>query len=139
MKGLLFVASLLLIISCGSSKEIVEYKYTQSSMMGRMTIAVTQDSIIKSYTGRGTPSRNAFVTPEQTWTDLNKGMEKVELKNLGNLKSPTNKRQTDQAPYGRLYFTTKDSTYQSLDFDGTDAHSDFKDIMKVFEELLQLR
>ena len=138
MKGLFAAAVLLVLIGCKSSQEIIEYGYSQSNMMGRMTITVTKDSIVKSFVGRGNPSRNAFVTSEQTWADLNKAMENVELKNLGNLQSPTNKRQTDQAPYGKLYFTTKDSTFRSMDFDGTDSHEDLKDVMKVFEDLLQL-
>ena len=106
MRRLFFITALLLGISCSTTQEITEYRYTQSSMMGKVTIAVTQDSIVKSFVGRGNPSRNAFVTSEQTWNDLNKAMENVELKNLGNLQSPTNKRQTDAAPYGRLYFVT---------------------------------
>ena len=139
MKGIFVIAIISFFFSCATQSEIIEYKYTQATQMGKTTIAVTKDSIVKSFAGRGAPSRTAFVTSPKNWADLNAAMEKVELKNLGNLTAPTNKRQTDIAPYGRLYFTTKDSTYRSLDFDGTDAHADLEGVMVVFEELLKLR
>lgn len=131
-----FLLSVLAItlISC-EELEVKQYEYHSTTMMGRTSWVVNQDSTIVSFQGRGEPWRMAAVTPENRWNNLNSAMKGVDLLKVSSLEAPSNKRATDAAPFGKFVFVGKDSTITSSDFDDGNPHEMLKPLMQVMEQV----
>lgn len=132
---LMFAASLL--FSCNET-DIVSYEYHSTTMMGKTIVTITQDSVVVSFNGRGEPSHEVRKTQASEWTALAASLEKVDLNKIATLESPTNKRDTDAAPFAKIIVTTKDSVYTSANFDGKNPHEMLmplmNEIIKVWEK-----
>ncbi|MCG8575749.1 MAG: hypothetical protein MI810_12760 [Flavobacteriales bacterium] len=137
MKKLLILSlSLLVLVACKTS-EVIKYEYTSTTMMGKKTLIVTQDSVYTSFTGRGEPTSSARATSASEWSSLNKAVEELKLKDVRDLEAPTNKRATDAAPFGKVTLHTKDSIYQSKTFDGYDSHEALKPLMEQIRKIAE--
>lgn len=134
MKYLIPLFALLLVVSC-KTKEIVQYKYTSTTMIGSKTLTVTKDSVTTEFNSRGKKSYEARATLAGEWEELKAASAKVDLNKLSELEAPTNRRQSDAAPFGTLFLSTKDSTYNSNSFDGYNAHESLLPLMGVIEKI----
>ena len=76
-----------------------------------------------------------YTTAPEEWAELQLSVEKVNLKTLADLPSPTNRRQTDAAPFGSVSLTTKDSTYVSGGFDGYNAGPSLTPLMTIIQRI----
>lgn len=133
MKKTIYFFGLILLAACTTPSQVVSYQYTRTTQMGKTVITVRQDSTITTTIGRTGNDRQAILTEATTWTALNEAVKEVDFKQIGSLESPTNKRQTDAAPFGMLSFELKDTTYHSASFDGITAPEMLMPIMNVFK------
>lgn len=134
MKYFLIIVGLVLLVSC-KSYEIVQYEYRSTTMMGTRTVTITKDSVVSNYSGRMESNRIVRTTTPEEWAELHLSVEKVNLKTLADLPSPTNRRQTDAAPFGSVSLTTKDSTYVSGGFDGYNADPSLTPLMTIIQRI----
>ena len=115
--------------------EIVRYEYSTSTQMGRTVLAVTQDSVIVTFNGRGEPSYWARETKEGEWESLNASMQDVDLSKVSSLEAPSNGRMTDRAPIAKFNFVGKDSSISSAPFDAGKPHEMLSPLMEVFSKI----
>jgi hypothetical protein len=134
MKYFLMFVGLVLLVSC-KSYDIVQYEYRSTTMMGTRTVTITKDSVVSDYNGRMESNRIVRATLPEEWTELQLSIEKVDLKTLADLPSPTNRRQTDAAPFGSVSLSTKDSTYVSGGFDGYNADASLTPLMTIIQRI----
>lgn len=127
-------AAIAVLTAC-NTKEIIQYEYKSTTMLGSRTLTITKDSVISSYFGRMEANRQARKTTPEEWEALKNSAKTIKLEEIRDLKSPTNKRATDAAPFGKVMLTTADSTYRSASFDGFDSHEMLKPLMEVIKEI----
>lgn len=135
MKRLLMVFAAIAVLTACNTKEIIQYEYKSTTMLGSRTLTITKDSVISSYFGRMEANRQARKTTPEEWEALKNSAKTIKLEEIRDLKSPTNKRATDAAPFGKVMLTTADSTYRSASFDGFDSHEMLKPLMEVIKEI----
>ena len=123
-----------LLFSCEET-DILQFDYQSTTMMGKTVVTVTQDSVVTSFNGRGTPTRTARPTQKSEWLALVNSVKDVDLTKISELESPTNKRATDAAAFGKLTVTTKETTYTSSDFDGKNPH---EILMPLMNEIVKI-
>lgn len=124
----------LTILSC-KEMDVVKVEYRSTTMMGKTTVAITQDSVITSFNGRGDSKREARNISQSEWAALVSSLVDIDLNKIATLESPTNKRATDAAPYGTIEITTKDSVYTSASFDGKNPH---EMLMPLMNEIIKI-
>jgi hypothetical protein len=134
MRILILASITLLFMSC-KDLEITRYEYQTSTMMGKTVLAVTPDSVIVTFNGRGEPTYYARGIKDAEWNDVNASMKNVDLSKVSSLESPTNGRESDRSPYAKFNFIGKDSTISSADFDGGKPHDMLQPLMKEFEKI----
>jgi hypothetical protein len=134
MKYLLILSFALSLISCDEI-EITTYEYHTITMMGRTVMAVSQDSVVVTFNGRGEPTYFARETKLTEWEALKASMVSVDLSKVSSLVAPSNKRATDAAPYANFEFVSKDSTLVSSSFDGGNPHVMLKPLMEEFMKI----
>lgn len=96
------------------NREIEYYVFTRGYTQ---TIKVNEDSIVVEEQGRNGNKTTREVMPPEQWKKVMQHVETLSLKEINELPSPTNKRQSDAAMHARLTITTKDQTYTSAEFD----------------------
>ena len=131
----MFIALLALFLFACEETDIIQFQYNSTTMMGKTIVIVRQDSVITSFSGRGTPTRNARTTEKSEWMSLVNSIKDVDLSKISTLEAPTNKRSTDAAPFGMLIVTTKDSTYTSASFDGKNPHEMLMPLMNEMAKI----
>lgn len=104
-------------------------------MMGKTVVTVTQDSVVTTFNGRGNPTRTARATQNSEWMALVNSVKDIDLTKISELESPTNKRATDGAAFGKLTVTTKETTYTSSDFDGKNPN---QILMPLMNEIVKI-
>ncbi|WP_070137938.1 hypothetical protein [Crocinitomix algicola] len=134
MKYILSIVAAITLLAC-KTPEIVQYQYKSSTMLGARTITITKDSVITTYKGRTDETYQARATEAEEWEELQTASKTIELENIADLESPTNRRQTDAAPFGSLVLTTKDSTYKSSTFDGFDGHVSIAPVLATIKKI----
>lgn len=132
---LIFPALMAILFFSCKSGEVVQYEYKSTTMLGSRTIVITKDSVMTTYKGRVESAYHSRATLPTEWEELQTAGKTVKLEEISDLPSPTNKRQTDAAPFGTLYFTTKDSTFKSATFDGFEAHASLAPVMAVIQKI----
>jgi len=132
-----YLIALLTFVSLAACKtpEIIQYEYKSTTMLGSRKVTVTKDSVISVYNGRMDANRQARKTTPEEWEALKNSANNINLEEIRDLPSPTNRRATDAAPFGSLLLTTKDSTYRSASFDGFDSHEMLQPLMDVMKEI----
>lgn len=135
MTRFIMAFSALMILTACNTKEIIRYEYKSTTMLGSRTLTITKDSVISSYSGRIESNRQARKTTAQEWEALKTSANGIKLEEIRDLKSPTNRRATDAAPFGKVMLTTADSTYRSASFDGYESHEMLKPLMEVIKEI----
>ncbi|MGB1104599.1 MAG: hypothetical protein ACPG21_13365 [Crocinitomicaceae bacterium] len=135
MKRLLMLFAAIAVLTACNTIEIIQYEYKSTTMLGSRTLTITKDSVISSYSGRMEANRQARKTTPEEWEALKNSAKTIKLEEIRDLKSPTNKRATDAAPFGKVLLTTADSTYRSASFDGFDSHEMLKPLMEVIKEI----
>lgn len=120
-----------MLLSC-KELEILRYEYQTTTQMGRTVLAVTQDSVIVTFNGRGKPTYWARAIKDSEWEGMTASMKNVDLSQVSKLEAPSNKRATDAAPYAKFNFVGKDSTITSSDFDAKNPHEMLVPLMQVF-------
>jgi len=116
--GCLFVL-IALFVSCGTQK-IVSYEYAINTRDYNFSIVVDKDSIKEVSDvkiSKNEFSTDTYPTSPELWNALEKGSERITLKEISKLESPTNKRQFDGAMFANLTLITKDTAYNSAVFD----------------------
>lgn len=136
MKYLIPLVIALAVISCKST-EILQYKYKSTTMLGSRTITITKDSVMTLYKGRAETAYHSRATLPDEWQSLQTAAKDVKLNEIADLESPTNRRQTDAAPFGSLFFVTKDSTFRSGSFDGFEPHESLAAVMVAIHKISQ--
>lgn len=134
MKYLIPLFAVLLMVSC-KTNDILQYQYKSATMIGSKTMTITKDSIIVVFNGRGKKTYDARLTTPEEWEELELATSRVDLKDLNTLESPSNMRQTDASPYGTIFLTTKDSTYNTQSFDGYNSHESLLPLMGVIKKI----
>ncbi|MGV6860350.1 MAG: hypothetical protein ACWA41_01185 [Putridiphycobacter sp.] len=117
MKKLGFIIVLAAIMLSCMKDKIISYTYKAGTRGYQVEISVSKDSTHIIQSGRVSKTMS-YETSSDFWKQLKSDTKSVELKEIGQLKSPTNKRQLDAAAHASLTIATKDSIYQSSSFDG---------------------
>ena len=128
----MFVA---LVFTACKSGDIISYKYSSTTMMGKSEWTITEDSVIYTFNGRSEPKREARATKATEWSALNKAIENIKLEEIADLKAPTEMRATDAAPFGKVYISTKDSTFKSKAFDGYNSHETLQPLLDEIKKI----
>ncbi len=134
MKILTPLFALFILVSC-KTQDIVKYTYKSTTMLGSKTMTIRQDSVVTVFTGRGEGSYTARPTTEAEWKELQEAGAKLDLDRINTYEAPTNERQTDASPFGTLFITTEDSTYNTQSFDGYDAPGPLLPLVGVIKKI----
>jgi hypothetical protein len=137
MNKLLLYGFVAILLTACIESEVVKVEYRSTTMMGRTMVTITKDSVTTSFNGRGEPWSNSRSTTPGEWTDLLKLLSEIKLKDIPTYEAPTNKRDTDAAPFATLFVHTKDSTFESKTFDGYDAHDMLQPTMDQIEKMAE--
>ncbi len=134
MKFFIPIFALFIIASCKTSN-VIQYEYKSTTQLGAQTTIVTADSLITQFNGRIGSKREARAITAQEWKAIGSSISEVDLKTLAEMKSPSDKRATDAAPYGSVKLITKDSTYASQSFDGYHSPEALLPLMGMIQKL----
>jgi hypothetical protein len=135
MKNFIIIAALAFLASC-AKQTITAYEYSATGRGYNLTVAVTKDSTtLTEYLGRNGAKVNTYVTEPALWKSLNENSKKIELKKISDLESPTNRRDTDAALYGKMTFKTADTVYVSSSFDAGQPHLIMKPVVDSLANL----
>ena len=135
MKKIIFPILLFLFVACAS--EITKIEYSTTTMMGRTVVAVTSDSVIVTFSGRGEPTRYARATEDLEWKNLLESINEVDLNGISDLQDTSQDRFVDAAPSATFIITTKDSTYTSATFDGNKPNAVLRPLMDEMNKVIK--
>ena len=106
---------------CGSDEEIdmqsavVEYTATTRGFFQKITIK--NHEVFVSKERNSTAIEKGIKISDADWNEMVRDFQAINLDEIHNLKSPTEKRFYDGAPIANLKITFKDKTYESQSFD----------------------
>lgn len=135
MKKLVIISALILLASC--AKQVISaYEYSATGRGYNLNITVTKDSTVLTENVFRDPAKvTAYATSPELWKSLNDNSKNIDLKKINDLESPTNRRDTDAALYGKMVFKTADSTYTSSSFDAGKPHLIMKPVVDSIANL----
>jgi len=129
MKNFIIIAALSFLASC-AKQTIAAYEYSATGRGYNLTVAVTKDSTVLTENVFRDPAKiTAYATSPELWKSLNDNSKNIDLKNINDLESPTNRRDTDAALYGKMTFKTADTVYVSSSFDAGQPHLIMKPVV----------
>lgn len=137
MKRLIFLFAILslVLVSCEEG-DVQEYRYESTTMMGKTTYTITQDSVVMNFNGRGEPRRTARKTESNEWSSLNKALGELDLAAIKDMEAPSNLRATDAAPFAKLYVKTAKEEFASKTFDGYKPHESLQPLMDAIKAII---
>ncbi|MBC7440218.1 MAG: hypothetical protein H7250_09570 [Flavobacterium sp.] len=106
---------------CGSDEQVdmqsavVEYTATTRGFFQKITIKNNEVFVSKERNSSGIEKGTKI--SDTDWKEMVKDFQAINLDEIKNLKSPTEKRFYDGAPIANLKITFKDKTYESQSFD----------------------
>ena len=104
-------------------------------MMGKTIYTIDKDSVVMTFKGRSEAKRDARATSSGEWNSLMKALEEVDLKKISSLEAPSSNRSTDASPFGKVFLTTKDTTFKSKTFDGYHPHSTLQPLLDAIKKI----
>lgn len=137
MKLFIFIIAIILNINRCSDSSInqeaitIEYSATSRGYYNKIVVNNKEITTLKDRNG------NPKVTPcsEKKWNAIYSILKTVDIKNITNLKAPSDKRFHDGAAIANLTITYQDSVYESQPFDHGNPP---QEINKLVKEILSL-
>jgi hypothetical protein len=132
MKSILF--SSILLASCiamsQNQEHIIRIEFSSLTRGYQEHVAFTRDSMKYSRVQAGRPKvAEARVFKKSEWEDLIKVAQKINLKEIQELKSPTMKRSFDGAKHSTITIITDSNQSYSHLFDDENPHAKLKALM----------
>ena len=133
MKILLLVLSLVMLDhSCKESKinqNTISVEYSEASR-GSYKLITINKKMVSVINQRNTKPTNKTCN-EEDWTNLMEALKTIEIKNIPNLKAPTEARFYDGAAIANLKIIYNDTTYESQSFDHGSPPKQIEPLVKV--------
>jgi len=130
------VLSIIVIVSCNSfvqkESDVTRIEFNSGSRTFREQIILTRDSIIvvkEDFRIDLKPQIKRKSMSAKDWQGLMEIADRIDIKSIGELKSPTDKRTYDAASHGSLIISTKNNKSYTHGFDDEEPHAKLKPLM----------